>query len=95
MRFEELSDAFKVSDPLSSPYYTQFSSFLPATSAAEARDSACCSQQEAGDKLVILPLAAEPCMAAQALISSTTAPPLTSSGRWNGQWTLYAGDLLD
>jgi len=33
--------------------------------------------------------------AAQALISSTTAPPPTSSGRWKGQWTFSAKDLLD
>jgi len=33
-------------------------------------------------------------MAAQALISSTTVPPLTSSGRWKGHWTYSARDLL-
>jgi hypothetical protein len=34
-------------------------------------------------------------MAAQALVSSTTAPPSTSSGRWKGQWTFSAKDLPD
>jgi len=34
-------------------------------------------------------------MAAQALVSSTTAPPSTSSSRWKGQWTFSAKDLLD
>jgi hypothetical protein len=29
-------------------------------------------------------------MAAQALVSSTTAPPSTSSGRWKGQWIFSA-----
>ena len=29
-------------------------------------------------------------MAAQALVSSTTAPPSTSSGRWKGQMTLFS-----
>ena len=33
-------------------------------------------------------------LAAQALISSTTAPPSISSGRWKGQWNFYAKDLL-
>jgi len=32
-------------------------------------------------------------MAAQALVSSTTAPPSTSSARWKGQWTFSAKDF--
>jgi len=32
-------------------------------------------------------------MAAQALVSSTTAPPSTSSGRWKGQRTFSAKDF--
>ena len=37
----------------------------------------------------------EPCMAAQALVTFTTAPPSTSSGRWKGKWTFSVKDLLD
>jgi hypothetical protein len=34
-------------------------------------------------------------LAAQAIISSTIAPPSTSSGRWKGHWTFSAKDLRD